>query len=429
MLNKRIFVSGASLLLLAAMAAPLCAQVTREKLSADRSLSHGIHRTYVPGVYDATPAPEGYAPVYISHVGRHGSRYNTNEREVAHPLNDMAECSEAGLLTGTGRELYARLQLFYDCSKGHFGTLSELGAAEHSGIASRMYKRFPQVFSDPGRKDVLAVSSNSGRCLLSMANFTSALQRKDTTLHIVFRSDDQTKAYLLKDTGTKAITAERRKISEKLREEEFDTDRFFSSIFTDVEACRKYVSSRQRFCKELHLIGSLVGNIGLQDSLDILSFFTPDELFKLTCLDTGEFYADHCNSVEFGSTRVAMADAIVMDIVDKADSALAGGSKAADLRFTHDWMMAPMLSMIGVDGMDRRYSMRDAWKHWNVAEYIMMAANLQLVFYKAAGKETLVKVLVNEKETRIPRLKVLNGVYYRWNELSDYLRARINEFE
>lgn len=236
------------------MAAPLSAQVTKEKLAADKSLSHGIHRVYPLENYADTPAPEGYVPYYVSHTGRHGSRYNTNEREVLHPLNDMAECDSAGILTPQGKKLYAQLQLFYNVSKGHFGSLSAVGAAEHSGIASRMYKRFPQAFSDSSRRDILAASSSSGRCLTSMANFTASLQRKDTTLHLIYQCDDQTKAYILKDTGTKAITAERRKISEKMREDALDTDRFFSSIFTDVKAARKYVSSRQRFCKELHLI-------------------------------------------------------------------------------------------------------------------------------------------------------------------------------
>ncbi|MGN0190855.1 MAG: histidine-type phosphatase [Candidatus Cryptobacteroides sp.] len=429
MCSKRTMISGAALLFSAAVAAQLSAQVTREKLAEDRSLACGIHRVYTPGRYADTPAPQGYAPFYVSHVGRHGSRYNTNGREVLHPLNDLAECDSAGILTEKGKLLYTQLKLFYEASEGHFGALSEVGAAEHSGIASRMYRRFPEAFSDPARRTVHAASSSSGRCLTSMANFAASLQRKDTTLHLVCQCDDQTKAYILKDTGTKAITAQRRKISEKMREDGLDTDRFFESVFTDVKACRKYVSSRQRFCKELHLIGSLVEDLELQEKVDILSFFTPDELFRLTCFDTNEFFGDHCNSAEFGRQRVIMADEMVEDIIAKADAVLSGEPKAADLRFTHDWMMAPLFSLIGIEGMDRSYSMEEAWKHWNVAEYIPMAANIQMVFYKSEGRETLVKILVNEKETLIPALKPVNGSYYSWTGLRPYLQSRIECFE
>ena len=126
----------------------LSAQVTFSKIKSDRTSAAGIHTPYKVHELHDTPAPEGYTPFYISHVARHGSRYNTNERELKSLLTPLHKCDSMGILTDLGKDLLRRVELLYSESEGRFGALSARGAREHRGIADRMYRRYPQVFSD-----------------------------------------------------------------------------------------------------------------------------------------------------------------------------------------------------------------------------------------------------------------------------------------
>ena len=56
-----------------------------------------------------------------------------------------------------------------------------------------------------------------------------------------------------------------------------------------------------------------------------------------------------------------------------------------------------------------------------------------MIFYRPKKKpsytpdEVLVKVLLNEKEARLP-VKPVNGVYYKWTDLRDYYMAKLDGF-
>ena len=263
-----------------------------------------------------------------------------------------------------------------------------------------------------------------------MSNFAVALVKDDTTLCMDFSSDDRTKAYLMKNTGIGDIEDARREITTPVRREMFDPGRFFDAVVTDREALRSALRDRVQFCKNLYVAGGIVYCVDLEDQAELYGFFTDDELYTLALLDSYDFYGDHANSREFGKERVAMADELVEDIISKADMAVADGSHtAADIRFTHDWMMSPLLAMIGIEGMYRSHSLLNAGRYWMTSDYIPMAANFYMVFYRSEDSgEILVKLLHNENEVSLPGLKKGSGPYYRWTDLKQYLCERIAFF-
>lgn len=55
-----------------------------------------------------------------------------------------------------------------------------------------------------------------------------------------------------------------------------------------------------------------------------------------------------------------------------------------------------------------------------------MAANIQLVFFRnqKSPEKVLVKILHNERETRIP-VKTDIWPYYDWNDVKSYFQSRI----
>ena len=60
---------------LAACAWPLSGQNARQEIYADPDKAGGVYYAYTYDNPARTPAPEGYEPFYISHYGRHGSRW------------------------------------------------------------------------------------------------------------------------------------------------------------------------------------------------------------------------------------------------------------------------------------------------------------------------------------------------------------------
>lgn len=418
------------LLIAVAMSLPALssAQVTLKKISDNRISASGIHTPYTFQELKDSPAPEGYHPFYISHTGRHGSRFNTNEKELLYLRSKLEKCDEAGILTTSGQELKRKIDFLYEYSAGRYGELSDRGAREHRKIASRMFNRYPEAFST--RKNVRSASSTSKRCILSMANFGTSLTACDSSLKVSYLSDDRTKKYLMKNTGIGEIEKARREIVSPIRKEMFDPERFFRAICTDQKKVKEIVDDRRHFCKDLYVAGGIVHCLDLEDKIELYDYFTDQELYTLARLDCYDFYGDHANSKEFGKRRVAMADELVQDIIDKAELALEFGSDvAADLRFTHDWVVSPLFAMVGIEGMDKCLPLTSVDKYWMTSDYIPMAANLQMIFYRSPNKDTvLVKLLLNEKETTIPELKPEIGPYYSWSSLKAWLEERVRLF-
>lgn len=108
----------------------------------------------------------------------------------------------------------------------------------------------------------------------------------------------------------------------------------------------------------------------------------------------------------------------------EAEEALTQGSQlAADFRFGHDTGLLPLVATMGIKGMDKKLSAYHAHEYWSSSEFIPMASNLQMVFYKNKKGDILVKLLYNEKETAIPAIKPDLGPYYDWSALRQYLLA------
>ena len=84
--------------IIAAAALPTAAQTTREEMFADICKTAGVYYAYpAPEKLDYTAAPKGYKPFYISHFGRHGSRYLIGENEYTDPIEKLAAAERAAL--------------------------------------------------------------------------------------------------------------------------------------------------------------------------------------------------------------------------------------------------------------------------------------------------------------------------------------------
>ena len=153
---------------LAALAAS--GQNLRDEIAANPGKSGGVYYVYTYDNPVLTPAPKGYKPFYISHYGRHGSRWLLHDSE------------------------YGRVKRVYDGGIDRGGDLSPLGAEQHREIAARMYRNFPEVFRSGAVVD--AQATLVVRCVLSMAAFCERLKELNPRLEVSRTAGRRTTRYL-----------------------------------------------------------------------------------------------------------------------------------------------------------------------------------------------------------------------------------------
>ena len=371
-----------------------------------------------PGNVTLTKAPKGFHPIYISHYGRHGSRYHASESFFIQGKEGLQKIKDAGLLTPTGESLYREFFKVVNEHDGMIGMLSPLGAREHRAIAQRMYDRFGEVFKK--RSEVDIVSSPIQRCIISMSNFTFTLKDNAPNLQYTYSTGDRYMAYICKEIDNPEMFAATGEYERSTREATCRYDKLFSSIFTSPEKAEALLDDPQLFVRSVFLTGCICDCLDFLGT-DIFKYFDPEELAQQATIRNNKFYGEYGGSKEWGDVSDEVAHDLLKDFIAKADAALAPGSgRAADLRFGHDSGLLPLMGLLKIDGMDVRYPMATAQDSWSCHEHMPMASNFQMIFYRNRKGETLVKMLFNEKETAIKAVPAYSGPYYRWEDLRDY---------
>ena len=381
-------------------------------VKADPGRAGGTYYAYPGNPVCETPAPKGYKPFYISHYGRHGSRYLTKDERYSRPLAFYREQAGKGNLTPLGEDFLHRLETLWAEVEGKGGQLSGQGVRQHKEIAGRLMGRYPSLFA-PGAV-IEASSSTAGRCQASMDAFCDSLLDACAGLSVTRRSDAETMAILVpKNPAIDSLDSEtshwRTTVYEDFKASHVHPQRLLRSLLKDVSR----VPDPMAAVSDLYYLA-----MGMQDISSAVSFddlFTPDELYgALQCVDTRMYYVNVTGTVGPQSVRP-----LLKDFLEKADVAVSGSSPAvATLRFGHDSILIRLLSLLGVEECSAREAdirnYAEAWQGWKVSP---MAANLQMVFYRGR-KGVQVKLLLNERETSIPALG--EGPYYDWKQFREY---------
>lgn len=377
----------------------------------------GVYHPYRHGSLSDTRAPRGYVPFYISHLGRHGSRYPVDRPYVMNGMGPLVKADSLGILTGEGKRLLAAFAQLDSMSTGVYGFLCDLGVEEQKAIGRRMAARFPQVFA--GRDSIVAISTHKPRCIMSAAGCMAEIKAAAPRMRVSLRAGERYYDYMSRENVAKPGLKRGSALSDARMAAEMDFPALYSRLFTDTERARSVLKSDRLLAETIYTNGTVALYLGLPELVRCL---TPEE-YRITALAyNSKMYVQHCRSVEQGEWRVHIMDPMLRELIDKADAAVAGNDVAVDLRFSHDVGMMPFMSLIGIEGYDKVVTFDKADEAWNSTLMMPMAANLQLVFYRHrrdASAQVLVKFLLNEQETSLPALGP--GPYYRWDELRAYL--------
>lgn len=395
----------------------LQAQTTKQTVIDNPSFTRAQYSAYPVPTETLTPDPEGYAPVYISHYGRHGSRYHTSRSNHTNAYKTLKDAKEADLLTPLGKSLYKRIKELRSDAKGRDGGLTPAGVQEHRGIAERMFKAYPELFA--GNAMIDCRSTEAPRCILSMAANNERLKELNPSLRInrsAYEGDED----FLRNEKYQEDNKKDMGIAKKALLGEIDASGFSARLFKDGISSMLDDKGMTKFMRQVYAVYQIT-ECTSHTGINLDDIFTPEELFALWQAGNAGNYA-HCgNSKKHGKGVLKDAKPLLKDFVERADDALNGNGISADLRFGHDIAIAPLAALLNINGYgakaDPAVNAYEVWADFNV---MPMATNLQLVFFRNAGGHILVKVLYNEKESAVPGLKAASGPYYDWKELRTY---------
>ena len=112
------------------------AQSPREEFKQNIYKSGSNYYAYPgPEQQRLTPAPKGYTPYYISHYGRHGSRYLIGKSDYDRAWSVLLRADSLGKLTDYGKDVLRRVILLRNEADQRRGELTILGAEQHRDIS------------------------------------------------------------------------------------------------------------------------------------------------------------------------------------------------------------------------------------------------------------------------------------------------------
>ena len=429
----------AFLLTLAMLCLTLTAQQksAREEIAANRYLSGSNYLDYDrhPATKPLTPAPKGYEPFYMSHYGRHGSRWLIGKHDYSRVADVLEKAEKDGKLTERGCWTLEQLHRFIPCTIKRLGDLTTVGERQHHGIGRRMTEHFPEIFKKKG----VAIDARSTvvpRCILSMMAECEELMAANPTARIHNDVSESLQYYLnqprdqrLKDQSKLVKSKQKRAYQERMTQ----ADRLMSLLFNDT----KWVEDSVNTVNLMYDLFEVAANMQSHDTdIDLLSLFTADEMYSQWCIRNWSWYLDYGAAPQTGGIMPFSQRNLLRNIIETTDTVL-GSSPAqahtqATLRFGHEVCVMPLACLLELDqcgiSVENPDSLDRYWRNYNI---FPMGCNIQMVFYrpkKGRQDDVLVKVLLNERETTLP-VATKQWPYYPWNELRSYYIEKLRKYE
>ena len=426
------------------------AQTAREEIEANKYLAGSNYLDYNRQMttQPLTPAPKGYVPFYMSHYGRHGSRWLISKDSYTSVVEPMQKARKYGKLTAKGKEVLGQLESFvklpvpnypaldgkYEGAQLRLGDLSSVGERQHHGIGKRMTENFPEIFK---AKNV-AIDARSTvviRCILSMVAECEEFMAANPTARIHNDASEALQYYLnaprtglVKAMGTKGRDYRKKHATQQ------QASRLMQVLFND----QQWVSDSLKAGSIMYNLFEIATNMQSHDTdIDMYPLFTNDEIYEQWRIRNIGWYLDYGPAPQTGGVMPFSQKNLLRNIIETADTIT---QTQATLRFGHEVCVMPLACLlelgncgIAVDNLD------ELDKYWRNYRIYPMASNIQLIFYKPKkslnskpsslnSPDILVKALLNEREVTLP-IPTDQYPYYNWAKLRQYYLDKLDAFD
>ena len=363
-------------------------------------------------------APKGYKPFYLSHMGRHGARFVDGSQFYPKMYGVWKTADEKGLLTPAGKKFFEAFAEVYPRMLYHEGILTKKGQRQHRQIAGQIYRNYPEIFK--GKTRLSALSTESSRVIVSMLCCLDELSDLDRDLEIEVDYGRPYYSMLIPESHSnpnykpmEPFTKEAMDKYENFAKAVYDEEAIIGHWFTSTEGIGM---NREDFMYDMMQLVSDCSNLDFDVPEAMTEVFTPEERYAIWRVQN---YSDYMyTGVAPGVDRRRFLEMSVAakDIIDCFEKDQADGVSLR-MRFSHDTALAPLLSYLGVNGMDAMisdpYEVEKVWRSYDVP----MGCNFQLVFFRGrkASDEILIQALLNGFCATLPLPEVAPG-FYKWSD-------------
>lgn len=418
---KRLFALSALLVVLCGVAS---AQTAEELRAIDPLYAYEFYRPYpLEQIGSLSRPPKGYEPFYISHLGRHGSRYHSVQSLYDDTLDLLRRASEADELTPTGRRFLADWQLVAEAAKGRIGELSPLGIEQQVGITRRMVEAYPEIFNKR-RCRIDCRSTVAPRCILSMTAATNTLSAMLPKAEIRVEASEAN-TYLKSYASLNSVKMTSIPFSDSLRRANMPAaEPFIARLFKAYSKVAESIADTNDFMYNTFLATAVLGSTPMPEVQSLDYIFTEEERAAVWRASNIRRYALTGPSAKYHKAILNVVALLLGNIIETADRAIATGDEQATLRYAHDVTVISLTAALGIKcGNVVTDDYARVSYDWQCSTVTPMGANIQIVFYRNRKGDVLVKVLHNEREQILdPAVgKPVEGVYYRWSDVKAYL--------
>lgn len=394
------------------------------------SCNYNIYPDSIPD--NLTPAPKGKRPFYISHYGRHGSRYINKRSGYDIPYKMMSMANDVNELTPTGIRVYKEMNVILEDSEDRWGDLTALGKIQHMMIARRMFKRFPEVFADS--VTVAARSTVVPRCIMSMEAAMLELAQHNPKLNITMDASKSTQWYmnyqdpLLRKSK---LMPQAQKAYDAYIANRMGNSRMMEQLFKNPDVVKELVDE-SFFNYYLMKMGLFLQNTHPEFKPYLMELFTAKDFYNMWQIDNVLWYLQYGFCPLNGGDYPYSQRHLLRQMIADADSCIRLKQPGAQLRYGHDTVLLPLVCLLGINGYDLQTTDLDEIEKrgWWSSSVFPMAGNIQFVFYRSspADRDVLFKVLLNEQEARLP-IRTDCAPYYHWKDFRRYFLRKLKQYD
>ena len=411
----------------------LWAQSAYDFIIRNRNFSASNYCVYPDSVqYHQTPPPAGMHPFYLSHYGRHGSRYLSNRVGYDTPYRMLCKADSLGQLTALGKTVKQELERINNDSEGRWGDLSGIGKQQLRHIASRMIMNYPKIFE--GGANIQARSTTINRCVMSMGTTLQQLVAINPQLHIDMNASKRDLWYLnhqdlqLRDSmkskrATQAYNA--------FSDPRMKNPRLMQLLFTQTDSLDKSIS--ERWLNYYLLKTALIQqNTHMVDSTKLIDLFTNEDIHLFWQVENVWWYIQHGASLLNGGHQPYSQRYLLRKMIVEADSCIRMKNPGAQLRFGHETVVLPLVCLLGINGFDfKTMNLEELESNgWWACLVFPMASNIQFVFYRKNhyDRDVIFKVLLNEQEATLP-IETDIAPYYHWRDFRKHYLKMLDDYD
>ena len=394
------------------------------------SCNYDIYPDSIPD--NLTPAPQGKRPFYISHYGRHGSRYINRRSGYEIPYKMIAQANGVDELTPMGKQVLNEMNLILADSQDRWGDLTRLGRKQHQQIARRMIERFPEVFADS--VCVTAISTVVPRCIVSMESALMELAQLNPRLNITMDASKRTQVYMNHQDPLlrrSKLTPEAQKAYDAYTASRLGNSRLMELLFKNPDIVKELVDETF-FNYYLMKMGLFQLNTQFNQNNVLMSLFTAEDLYRMWQIDNALWYLQYGFCPLNGGDYPYSQRHLLRQMIADADSCLRQDRPGAQLRYGHDTVLLPLVCLLGINGYDLRTTNLDEIeaRGWWSSSVFPMGSNVQFIFYRRnpEDKDVIFKVLLNEHEARLP-IRTDCAPYYHWRDFRRYYLKKLDQYE